>query len=259
MTKKFSITGYQLKILGIILMVDDHIYEMFIYTQPPTILNMFGRIVLPIFLFLSAEGFHYTRNRLRYMSRLLLGFWGMNIGNRLIPSLFPMDEVMIINNVFGTLLLATLVMYCIEEYKQKRWLKATALLLIPFVIALPFMIWMSTGDGSPIFIYILQIFPSYLTVEGGYVAVLLGALFYIFREKRYLQFLSLATVSLLATGFDFSHLLTNYQWMMVFAIVPLFFYNGEKGRGDKYFFYAFYPTHIYLLYVMSYVYLNHLM
>ncbi len=96
-------------------MVGDHIYEMFIYAQPPILLNMFGRIVLPIFLFLSAEGFYYTRNRLKYMSRLLIGFWGMNLGNQLIPKLFPMDELMLFNNVFGTLFLATLVMYCLAK------------------------------------------------------------------------------------------------------------------------------------------------
>lgn len=103
MEKKFSLTGYQIKLIGIILMVGDHVYEMFNYVNPPTILNMFGRIVLPIFLFMSAEGFYYTRNRLKYMSRLLIGFWGMNLGNLVIPKIFPMNEVTIINNVFGTL------------------------------------------------------------------------------------------------------------------------------------------------------------
>ncbi|KXT63942.1 hypothetical protein STRDD04_01434 [Streptococcus sp. DD04] len=38
---------------------------------------------------------------------------------------------------------------------------------------------------------------------------------------------------------------------MVFSIIPLYFYNREKGRGDKNFFYIFYPTHIYLLYILT--------
>jgi hypothetical protein len=38
---------------------------------------------------------------------------------------------------------------------------------------------------------------------------------------------------------------------MVFAALPILLYNGLRGRGDKYFFYAFYPGHIYLLYLIA--------
>ncbi|MBM7617346.1 hypothetical protein JOC36_000903 [Weissella uvarum] len=38
---------------------------------------------------------------------------------------------------------------------------------------------------------------------------------------------------------------------MVFAIIPLSFYNGREGRKDKWFFYIFYPAHILILYIIS--------
>ena len=89
--------------------------------------------------------------------------------------------------------------------------------------------------------------PYLFTIEGGIVMVLLGWLFYIFRDNRNIQFLSLLIISLLSFYANPS----NIQWVMVFSIIPLYFYNGEKGRGDKNFFYIFYPTHIYLLYILA--------
>ena len=77
--------------------------------------------------------------------------------------------------------------------------------------------------------------------------VLLGWLFYIFRDNRNIQFLTLLIISILS----FCANPSNIQWVMVFSIIPLYFYNGEKGRGDKNFFYIFYPTHIYILYILA--------
>ena len=61
---KRGLTSFDLKLIGIILMVFDHIHQMFYFEGVPLWFTMLGRLVAPIFLFLSAEDFYYTRNRL---------------------------------------------------------------------------------------------------------------------------------------------------------------------------------------------------
>lgn len=107
------------------------------------------------------------------------------------------------------------------------------------------------GEISPVltqvFAIVMLMIPNLFTVEGGIFMVLLGLIFYIFRTNRKIQFLVLIILSFLA----FYTNRTGVQWMMVFAIIPIYFYNGEKGRGDKNFFYIFYPVHIYILYIVA--------
>jgi len=57
-------------------------------------------------------------------------------------------------------------------------------------------------------------------------------------------------------GIDFfekfaSPLYINYQWMMIGALPFMFTYNKKKGRNAKYFFYFFYPIHIYILWLIG--------
>ena len=76
--------------------------------------------------------------------------------------------------------------------------------------------------------------------------MLMGLLLYIFREKRLTQIgivLIYAVIYYLIDG--------GVQWAIALAIIPMLFYNGEKGRGIKKFFYIFYPVHIIGLYLLA--------
>mgnify|MGYP003288930477 CR=1 FL=1 len=45
----------------------------------------------------------------------------------------------------------------------------------------------------------------------------------------------------------------DYQWLMIFSLPIMLFYNGKRGKSWKYFFYVFYPAHLVLLTVLTQV------
>jgi len=252
-------SGSALKYFAAALMVCDHLHQMFF--QEAIWLTMLGRVVAPIFLFMCAEGFHYTRNRKRYLLQLLAGFWAMNAVNLALSTAFPMENVMLMNNIFSTMFVSALYMLFwdiaaagVKEKKAGKVLGGIGLALLPVLSMVPAM-FLVQGDGTisrPVAIAISFI-PSVLMVEGGFTFVLLAVAFYVLRKHRLLQMLPLVLIGGLSfyTGLGTA---TNIQWMMVFAAIPLLLYSGARGRGgrfNKYFFYIFYPAHIYIMYLIA--------
>lgn len=142
-----------------------------------------------------------------------------------------------------------------KEKSIKAFFIGLGIIILPVILSIPVLLLGtmlgSEGEISPVltqvFAIVMLMIPNLFTVEGGIFMVLLGLIFYIFRTNRKIQFLVLIILSFLA----FYTNRIGVQWMMVFAIIPLYFYNGEKGRGDKNFFYIFYPVHIYILYIVA--------
>ena len=220
---------------------------------------MIGRLAAPIFLFMVVEGYTHTRNRFNYAKRLLIGFWIMGVLNFLIPQLLPIGNMAVANNIFGTMFVSVLVMYGYDSFRQKKWLHGVVAFALPALTAAIILAALQTENPlifSPLFILL----PNYLTVEGGVLFVILTLSWYIFRKSRAIQMLLLAALALFLTGFwepGFGYetlFVFDYQWMMVAAAIPLWFYNGQRGKGNKWFFYIFYPAHIYGLYIASYIY-----
>ena len=68
-----SLSGSALKVIAVLSMVADHCayYLMEHGTLFYEVMRCFGRIAFPVFAFLIAEGFQYTRNRMKYFLQLL--------------------------------------------------------------------------------------------------------------------------------------------------------------------------------------------
>lgn len=249
-----------IKIIAIILMFLDHIHQMFYWKGAPLWLKILGRPVFVMFLFLAAESFHYTKNRKKYLIRLLLASCIMLAGSKLLEIVFPNPNVVLMNNAFATFFVTVLYMQCwdwlVEGIKQKKIktiLKSIFVSILPILGSIPILlIGLLPTENIPVNVLRLIIFfvlfiPNILFVEGGYVFVIMGLLFYIFREKRLLQIIILFVITIIGAIYGGS----DIQWAMCFGFIPMLLYNGERGKGMKNFFYVFYPVHIWILYIIS--------
>ncbi|MDR0684625.1 MAG: conjugal transfer protein TraX [Spirochaetaceae bacterium] len=248
------LSGNGVKIIGIILMTMDHLYQMFVNQGAPQWLNRFGRPVAAMFLFLCAEGFFYTRSKKRYMLKLLAGFLFMSAMNRFLSAAMPMEHIVLLNNIFSTLFLAAFYMWMIDRihagFREKspvKILSAAGGMFLPLVIGILMLLAVQSENRTAA--VVLLFIPSLFSAEGGFALVFMGVAFYILRKYRLAQ----AAVVLAVSAFIWysskdSAGAGDFQWLMAFAVIPMLLYNGKRGRGGKYFFYIFYPAHIYLLY-----------
>lgn len=261
-----GLTGFQLKLIGLILMVFDHIHYFFSYTDSiPIAFKWVGRVVAPIFIFMTIEGYTHTRNKKKYMFRLWLGSLVMNIGNFFIPKYIQrMDNSALMNNIFATLFMITIYL-CIVDFMSRSIKEKSAakifLSIILFIAPMALgMLFVSSMALNPSLIYLIFIIPTPLFVEGGVVFIILGIMMYLLRNnrKKLVIVYTILSLALILTG-ELSLngiFMINYQWMMVFAAPLIYLYNGQKGRGMKYLFYIFYPAHIYALYIVSSLIMN---
>ena len=117
---KRGLTGFQIKIIAMILMVFDHVYVYLNYNSNiPIQFKWVGRLVAPLFIFMTVEGYCHTRNKRKYMTRLYTAQLIMAILNNLIGKYFPRpDGAIILNTMFGTLFLVVVYLSIVDFLKN---------------------------------------------------------------------------------------------------------------------------------------------
>mgnify|MGYP006350758233 FL=1 len=73
--------------------------------------------------------------------------------------------------------------------------------------------------------------------------ILLILAFYIGHGNKYTRIIGLLLINIWLYLMPDLFELSKVQIYSLFAIIPIYFYNGKKGKNAKYLFYIFYPLH----------------
>ena len=268
--KHLSLSGFQLKYIALITMVFDHIHYFFDYTgKIPIWFTMIGRLAAPLFLFSVIEGFIHTRNRKKYFLKIyalaiLMGLIQFGFYNFLHPLVRP-DGFFPQNMMLSSFAILLVALQGIAWIQEKKYLKGIPTLLFPLMLPWLMLLLYLSGQDKPIFTLFINllnytVLPTHTSIsDGGTWLLLTGIAMYLCHKNLKKEVLAFVTVSLVwvlmgivLSRPSFQDLMFRYiEWMEIFAAPLMLCYNGQRGKGSKYLFYVFYPTHIYLLYALS--------
>ena len=268
-TRGLSSTG--LKWIALILMVLDHIHYFFAYTERvPEWFSMAGRLAAPLFLFCLVEGFSHTHDRRRYFMKVYaihLLMSGLLL--LMLCGLLPIrpDGFYPMNGMMTSFAILMVVFQGIDWLGEKRWGPGLAAVVLP--LAWPILAGLLMRGvpalQMPLLALGYTLLPMWNSNPDASISVIAtGVLLYAFRRNRRVQagafvagtmvFSFLLPLLLLFQSPEFHWTMmftTAYEWYGALAVALMLCYNGERGRGPKAFFYAFYPAHVYILYALS--------
>ncbi len=222
--------AFTLKLIMVVLMVLDHIAQFI--PNSPYWLHWPGRLVAPVFFYLLTEGYKYTSSKQKYMKRLFTWAGIMFIGNIIISFIFK-RKIPLYNNILFSMGLGIALLMLLDSGKCKQ----------------------GKDKFENNLLTLLVLFIS-LFSEGSWMCTAMVLIFHYLKGDKIKMSLAYIALScmFIQGGFTYENLFTlNPQWMMVFALPIIFMYNGQRGKNIKYFFYVFYPLHIWILYIIGYL------
>ena len=243
-------TTFTLKLTAAALMTLDHIGMYF--PAAPAWFRWLGRGAYPLFLFCMVQGYPPPRSRKRYLLRLYLMSLFMTAWGLFLDARFPSEGGYGNHNIFVPLFLTGLLISAVELFQRDRrrgglLLGALALVQV-FYALLPNLLPFTRNLSGDV---LTGVVPNLAVNEFGFEFIALGLALYFLRDRRE----ALAAVYLIFCLWQFSaealYGVFPVQWMMALALPLMLRYNGEKGRGWKWFFYAYYPAHTALLFLLA--------
>ena len=255
------LTGNSLKVIAVLSMVVDHLCKIIFqwllsnhwgvmvdngqmsWEQFQKIdkfkrfdLQSIGTIAFPLFFFLLAEGFQHTKNKKRYVGLMFIfaliseipfdiGFFSQYSQ---MEGTFPF--YLKYQNVFFTLFLGLLTLVCLERLSCKSEVRTDKI---------------KSAILQVICVATLALVAELIRCDYGMQGILFIVAFYICRNHRIYQVLLFLLAYMGATG-------NQPPLFTILACLLILLYNGKRGKLKlKYFFYVFYPAHIFILYLIQ--------
>lgn len=206
-------SGSALKTIAIVAMIIDHC-AAYLLEGDVTLMRSVGRIAFPIFAFLIVQGFIHTHDRKRYGISLLV----LAVISEVPWNLMHTGELLFERqNVIFTLLFGYICLCAIEELGDRIGLQAV---VIAGTLALSY----------------------FFKADYGWVGVLYIVMLYFTNDHKILQIVLGSTM-------------LSSTWRAGLAFIPINMYNGKrgfiKGNAWKYAFYAVYPVHMLIIWILK--------
>ena len=194
------------------------------------ILRIIGRLSLPIFAYMIAEGCRHTRSVGKYFGAVA----GVGAAGQLAAWLMTgtMRQNMLVS---FALAIGIIWLIRLAQERKQQWLW-----LLP--LGATVLVWLLDR-------YLIRGFPEIDSgLDYGYLGVMLPVLIYM--GGNALQRLGMTALGLILLG------LTGlpWQWWALEALPVLALYNGQRGKARlKWSFYIYYPLHLGLLYGVRWI------
>lgn len=229
-----KLNSNHLKIIAIIAMTIDHIADL-LYPGMPNIfisnvMHMIGRLTAPIMFFFICEGYHYTKDIKKYISRLFIFAlishfaYCFAFGINFIP--FSTGNIFNQTSIMWTLAWAVVALHIVHgKNNLKEWQKWLLIILI-----------------------------NLITFSSDFSSIAVMTILFMYDRRGNLKSQMISMMAWLSLYALISYLFVSKTYgliaMTAILVYPLLKnYNGKRGKVKwlKWFFYLYYPLHLIII------------
>ena len=224
-----------LKLIAMITMLCDHTGKMLFHSN---LMRIFGRAAFPIYAYCIAVGCIYTKDHLKYLSRLVLvglisqPFYAVTMAH----TNSAMYAIAFKDNPFGA----------VVNFYVQSWGHPSVFL----TLALGLLVVWSIRDRQLILTVALALLAWKMQdkIDYGWRGVLLIALFYLFSSRWWLSlpvvFAFMFWWGLRSSTYQLFGIRFGIQMFALMALPVIYIPTHSKLKINKWVFYLFYPAHL---------------